>query len=132
LPDRRGVHLEDAADNEAISDYVEVIVVPLAGWTRSRCALDDQIIFFHRPSRMLPCWVIISLKPLVLKERALPAGFIAPCLPTKAERRTAEVRLRRSARKRDKGRHRRPCLFIPPNGVHSVATSGQTYLQGAE
>ena len=29
---------------------------------------------------------IISIKALVLKERTLPAGFIAPCLPTKAER----------------------------------------------
>jgi hypothetical protein len=35
LPDRRGVYLEDAADNEAISDYVEVVFVPLARWARS-------------------------------------------------------------------------------------------------
>jgi hypothetical protein len=34
---------------------------------------------------MLSCWFIISIKAPVLKERTLPAGFIAPCLPTKAQ-----------------------------------------------
>jgi hypothetical protein len=28
----RGVHLQDAADYDAIDKHVEVIVVPLAGW----------------------------------------------------------------------------------------------------
>jgi hypothetical protein len=30
--DRRGVRLHDAADDGAIAEHVEVIVVPLAGW----------------------------------------------------------------------------------------------------
>ena len=40
-----------AVQRGAISDYVEVVLVPLARWTRSRCALKDQIVFFHLPSR---------------------------------------------------------------------------------
>jgi hypothetical protein len=32
---RRCIGLEDAADNEAISDYVEVVFVLLARWARS-------------------------------------------------------------------------------------------------
>ena len=84
--DRRCVYFEDAADHQAIGNHVKVVLSPLARGTARRCALEDQIVFFHLPSRTLSCWVIISIKALVLKERTLPAGFIAPCLPTKTER----------------------------------------------
>jgi hypothetical protein len=42
---RRGVGLEDAADNRAIFKHVEIVVVPFAGWARSRCAFEDEVIF---------------------------------------------------------------------------------------
>src|SRR5262245_63740628 len=41
------VHLEDAADDSAIGEHVEVIVVPFTGWTGSRRALEDQIVLVH-------------------------------------------------------------------------------------
>jgi hypothetical protein len=38
----RGGGVEDAADDSAIGEHVEVIIVPLAGWATSRRALEDQ------------------------------------------------------------------------------------------
>jgi hypothetical protein len=38
----RGMHLQDAADNGAIGEHVVVVIVPLAGRTGSRRALEDQ------------------------------------------------------------------------------------------
>src|SRR5215813_2063799 len=32
---RRGVNLKDAADNSAVGEHVEIVVVPFAGWARS-------------------------------------------------------------------------------------------------
>src|SRR5260370_19594156 len=43
---RRRVHLEDATDRNPIGEHVEVVLVLLAGWAGSRCALKDQ----HRTS----------------------------------------------------------------------------------
>jgi|AmaraimetFIIA100_FD_contig_91_339576_length_899_multi_4_in_0_out_0_2 hypothetical protein len=34
-PDWCGVGLEDAADNSAIGEYVEILIVPFAGWATS-------------------------------------------------------------------------------------------------
>src|SRR5207302_628451 len=39
----RGSGLEDATDHRAIREHVVIVVVPLAGWARSRCALEDQL-----------------------------------------------------------------------------------------
>src|SRR5262245_49021208 len=39
--DRRGVHLEDAADHSAVSEHVEIIVGPLAGRARGGSALEQ-------------------------------------------------------------------------------------------
>jgi hypothetical protein len=36
------VHLEDAADRDAIGEHVMVVIVSLAGWARSRGAFEDQ------------------------------------------------------------------------------------------
>src|SRR5262245_9483259 len=47
LADRRGSRLHDSADDDAIADHVEVIVVPLAGRTGGRGALEGQIVLFH-------------------------------------------------------------------------------------
>jgi hypothetical protein len=41
---RRRVDLQDAADNGAIGEHVEVVIVPFAGRAGSRGALEDQII----------------------------------------------------------------------------------------
>jgi hypothetical protein len=38
----RGVGFEDAADNDAISQHIIIIIIPFAGWTTSRCAFEDQ------------------------------------------------------------------------------------------
>src|SRR5262249_43342559 len=45
--DRRRIGLEDAADNLAIGEHVVIIVTPLAGRTRGRCAFEDEIVLFH-------------------------------------------------------------------------------------
>jgi hypothetical protein len=37
-----GVDLEDAADNSAIGDYIEIVVVPFAGWAASGRTLEQQ------------------------------------------------------------------------------------------
>src|SRR6516225_3545029 len=44
---RRGGHLHDAADDGTIGEHVEVVVVPLAGRTGGRGALEDQIVLVH-------------------------------------------------------------------------------------
>jgi hypothetical protein len=41
---RRGIGLEDAADHDAISKHVEIVVIPLAGRARSRCTLEDEVV----------------------------------------------------------------------------------------
>jgi hypothetical protein len=42
-PDWRRIGLEDAADDSAISEDVEIIFAPLAGRARSRGALENQL-----------------------------------------------------------------------------------------
>ena len=37
-----GVGLEDAADNLAVAEHVEIILIPLAGRARGGCAFEDQ------------------------------------------------------------------------------------------
>jgi hypothetical protein len=49
-PDRRCLRLHDAADHDAIGEHVKVVLPPFARGTARRCALDDQIVFFHLPS----------------------------------------------------------------------------------
>jgi hypothetical protein len=39
--DRRGDGVEDAADHNAVGEHVEVVVVPLTGWSARRSALED-------------------------------------------------------------------------------------------
>src|SRR6516225_638220 len=39
--------LHDPANDDAIAEHVEVVLIPLAGRARSRRALEDQIILFH-------------------------------------------------------------------------------------
>jgi hypothetical protein len=46
LPDRRGIHLEDATGNEAIGEHV--VIAPLAGWAGSRGAFDFNRIRYRR------------------------------------------------------------------------------------
>jgi hypothetical protein len=38
------VHLEDAANHDAVAEHVEVVVVLLAGWARGGGALEDQLL----------------------------------------------------------------------------------------
>jgi hypothetical protein len=40
--DRRRVHFEDAADNGAVGEHVEIVVVPLAGRARGGRAFEDE------------------------------------------------------------------------------------------
>ena len=40
---RRRVHLEDAADNRAILEHVEIVLAPFARGARCRRALEDQL-----------------------------------------------------------------------------------------
>src|SRR6516165_2622417 len=47
LAGRRGSRLHDSADDDAIADHVEVVVVPLAGRTGGRGALEGQIVLVH-------------------------------------------------------------------------------------
>src|SRR5215510_6388077 len=47
LADRRGSRLHDPADDDAIADHVEVVVVPLAGRTGGRGPLEGQIVLVH-------------------------------------------------------------------------------------
>src|SRR5262249_27999203 len=44
---RRRMDLEDAADNSAIDEHIEILVVPFAGRTGGRGALEDQIVLVH-------------------------------------------------------------------------------------
>jgi hypothetical protein len=39
---RRGVYLEDAADDDAISKHVEIVVIPFTGGTRGRSAFEGE------------------------------------------------------------------------------------------
>jgi len=39
---RRGVHLQDAADHDAIGKHIIVVIVPVAGWAARRRALEDE------------------------------------------------------------------------------------------
>src|SRR5262249_46098853 len=51
---RRRVHLEDAADDSAVSEHVEIVVAPLARRARGRGALEDEGAFYGaHPKRAL-------------------------------------------------------------------------------
>src|SRR5262249_59719961 len=68
--DRCGAYLENAADNEAAGEHVEVVVTPLAGWARSRRTLKDQVVLLHRlsptkPSASLRRWLVGRDAPLL-------------------------------------------------------------------
>jgi len=41
--------LHDAADHNAVSEHVEIVVVPFARRARSGGALEDQIVHFTEP-----------------------------------------------------------------------------------
>src|SRR5262249_13944678 len=51
---RRGVDLKDAADNSAIDEHIEILVVPFTGRTGGRGTLEDQIVLVHftEPTRV--------------------------------------------------------------------------------
>ena len=55
--DRRGVDFHDATDDGAIGEHVEVVVVPLARGTGSRCALETS-----RPTTTR-CQFLIEMEP---------------------------------------------------------------------
>ena len=44
---RRRVGLEDAADNVAVGHHVVIVVLPLAGWTASRGAFEDEVVLLQ-------------------------------------------------------------------------------------
>src|SRR5262245_16755272 len=72
-PSRGGVHLHDAADNGAIGEHVEVIVVPLAGRTRSRGVLEDQLLgHVSRKLTRSPPWARASY--------CCGADLLVPCM----------------------------------------------------
>src|SRR5215831_17700053 len=39
----RGGCFHDAPDDSAIGEHVEIVIVPLAGWTARRCALEGLV-----------------------------------------------------------------------------------------
>src|SRR5262249_47340129 len=45
--DRHRTGLEDAADNLAIGEHVVIIVTPLSGRTRGRCAFEGEVVLVH-------------------------------------------------------------------------------------
>src|SRR5262245_15244213 len=45
---RRRVGLHDAANDDALGEHVVVVIVPVAGGTRGRGGLKDQIVLLHR------------------------------------------------------------------------------------
>src|SRR5262249_18471 len=47
LADRRGSHFHDSADDDAIAEHVEVVIVPLPGRTGGQGALEAQIVLVH-------------------------------------------------------------------------------------
>jgi len=53
-----GVGLEDAADNLAVAEHVEIILIPLAGRARGGCAFEDQRqhAVVTMPATPLPGW----------------------------------------------------------------------------
>src|SRR2546430_5062090 len=42
-----GIGVEDAADDDAIGEHVEIVIVPLAGWSARRSALEGQVVLVH-------------------------------------------------------------------------------------
>jgi len=44
----RGVYLEDAADNFAVGEHVETVVIPFPGRARGRGGFKDEVILLHR------------------------------------------------------------------------------------
>src|SRR5215471_18071178 len=44
-----GCGFHDAADDDAISKHVKVVVIPLPGGTRGRGAFEDQVVLVHVP-----------------------------------------------------------------------------------
>jgi hypothetical protein len=43
----RGIGLEDAADNFAVGEHVEIVVIPFAGGTASRRAFEGEVILIR-------------------------------------------------------------------------------------
>jgi hypothetical protein len=43
LAHRHGGRLHDPADDNAIGEHVEIVIVPLTGWSSRRSALEDQV-----------------------------------------------------------------------------------------
>jgi hypothetical protein len=46
-----GIGVEDTADDHAIGEYVEIVIIPLAGRARGRCAFEGQVILIHLTER---------------------------------------------------------------------------------
>ena len=44
----RGVGVEDAADNFAVGEHVEIVVIPFPGGAAGRCTFEDEVILLHR------------------------------------------------------------------------------------
>jgi hypothetical protein len=42
------VHFQDAADDDAISEHVEIVIVLFARRARSGGAFEDEVVLIHR------------------------------------------------------------------------------------
>jgi hypothetical protein len=47
-PDWRCVGFENSANHDAVSKHIEIVVVPLAGWSAGRCAFENEVVLLHR------------------------------------------------------------------------------------
>ena len=96
--DGRRVHFEDTADDDAVGEHVEVIIVPFARRPRGRSAFEDQrghlarlSHIARRPRASRRRWVAVKLgidspvaasylfSAMLLRTRRTPPGFIGPC-----------------------------------------------------
>jgi hypothetical protein len=59
----RCVDLEDAADNIAVGQHVEIIFVPVAGAPARRCALEDEGVLLNRSVRSGSSLVATDQRP---------------------------------------------------------------------
>ena len=59
-------------------------VMAITKWSIS--GSEKSVPAKHQQSKRLRCAAIVSNYAIMLRMRTLPAGFIAPCLPTKTDK----------------------------------------------